>query len=207
MLRRTKGRILLAMLVVTGLAGTINNSTLSNKERKLALTQLKDTRAALPGNIRTLSENQLSYRPQPGERNIRESLVRINHSEKMVWDQIEMAMKEPGNPEKRLELTFADDEIRAFMSDQMNGLLKVDLTQPGGASDQPIGKALADFKSMGAAQAKYIKTTTEDLRNHFIDLPIGLVDCYQAILYLSGHTNLQIEQINKILAHPRFPVK
>ena len=44
MLKRTKGRILLTMLVVTGLAGTVNNSTLSNKERKFVIIQLKDTK-------------------------------------------------------------------------------------------------------------------------------------------------------------------
>ena len=41
MLKRTKGRILLTMLVITGLAGTVKNTTLTSQERKFAISQLK----------------------------------------------------------------------------------------------------------------------------------------------------------------------
>jgi hypothetical protein len=44
MLKRTKGRLLLVLLVCTGLAGTLNNSSLSQKERKQAISLIKSSR-------------------------------------------------------------------------------------------------------------------------------------------------------------------
>ena len=54
MLKRTKGRILLTTLVITGLAGTVKNTTLSNQERKFAVSQLKETKTDLLRSIRGL---------------------------------------------------------------------------------------------------------------------------------------------------------
>ena len=41
MLKRTMGRSLLTLLVITGLAGTINDSSLSQKERKFGVNMFK----------------------------------------------------------------------------------------------------------------------------------------------------------------------
>ena len=38
------------------------------------------------------------------------------------------------------------------------------------------------FKSSRAKHLKYIKTTTGDLRNRFIHLSLGWVDCYQFVI-------------------------
>ena len=45
MLKRTKGLFLLTLLVITGLAGTLKDTSLSKKERKAALSLMKDTKA------------------------------------------------------------------------------------------------------------------------------------------------------------------
>ena len=43
MLKRTTGRFLITLLVITGLAGTVNDNTLSKTERKYAMSLMKDT--------------------------------------------------------------------------------------------------------------------------------------------------------------------
>jgi len=45
MLKRTKGLLLLTLLVITGLAGTLKDSIISQKERKSAISLMKDTKA------------------------------------------------------------------------------------------------------------------------------------------------------------------
>jgi hypothetical protein len=37
------------------------------------------------------------------------------------------------------------------------------------------------------------------------DLSFGPVDCYQLILYMSGHSSRHLQQIKEIMAHPKFP--
>ena len=207
MLKRTKGRILLTMLVITGLAGTINNSTLSNQERKFAVSQLKDTRTELLSTIKKLSAKQLNFKSSPDSWSIGECISHISLTEKMLWDKLELAMKQPANPEKRLELTFSDEDLLKSMEGRSANAAAPECLQPGKDRMQQVADALATFKSVRAAHLKYVKTTTEDLRNHFIQLPIGWIDCYQAIIFMASHSNRHISQINEILANPRFPKK
>lgn len=207
MLKRTKGRILLTMLVITGLAGTVNNTTLSNQERKFAISQLKDTRADLLSTIKNLSVKQLNFKPSPESWSVRECLSHISFSEKMLWGKLEKAMKESATPEKRLELTLSDQDLLKIIDSQVADARGPICDQPRTVKWQSATEALSAFKSFRAAHLKYVKTTTEDLRNHFIQLPIGWVDCYQSIIFMAGHSNRHISQINEILANPRFPKK
>jgi hypothetical protein len=59
MLKRTMGRSLLTLLVITGLAGTINDLSLSKTERKTAISLMKDTKAEVMKSVKGLSEAQL----------------------------------------------------------------------------------------------------------------------------------------------------
>jgi hypothetical protein len=207
MLKRTKGRILLTMLVITGLAGTINNSTLSNQERKLVVGHLKEARTDLLNTIKNLSEKQLNYRSAPEKWSIRECISHINSTEKMLFDKLQVAMKEPATPEKRLELSHSDEAVLRTAYIGVTNSVQSECPQLSQINLQTSAESLAAFKSVRAAHLKYVKTTTEDLRNHFIQLPIGWVDCYQFILFMAGHSNQHISQINEILADPGFPKK
>ena len=207
MLKRTKGRILLTMLVITGLAGTVNNSTLSNQERKFAIAQLKDTRTDLLVSVKGLSETQVNFRPSADKWSIKECLYHISQTEKEVWDKLETAMKEPATPEKRSELQISDEQVLKTVTDLSCKLILAETSQTNNAQLRSTSEALSKFKSSRAEHVKYVKTTTGDLRNHFIQLSIGWVDCYQAIIFMAGQCDRHIQQINELLVDPRFPRK
>ena len=65
MLKRTMGRSLLTLLVITGLAGTINDNSLSKTERKTAIGLMKDTKADVLKSVKGLSEAQLNFKAAP----------------------------------------------------------------------------------------------------------------------------------------------
>ena len=205
MLKRTKGRILLTMLVITGLAGTVNNSTLSNQERKFAIAYLKNTRTDLLASVKGLSEKQMNFKPSSDKWSIRECLYHIGLTEKEIWDKIETAMKEPARPEKRSELQISDEQVMESISDLSCNLRLTESSHTAKAQPQSTTEALSKFKSSRAEHLKYVKTTTGDLRNHFIQLPIGWLDCYQAIIFMAGQSDKQILRINELLVHPGFP--
>src|SRR5689334_455112 len=62
MYKRTKGYILLTMLVLTGLAGRIHTDTLRGKERKLLVTQIKSDKNTLLDEINGLSTKQFYFK-------------------------------------------------------------------------------------------------------------------------------------------------
>lgn len=203
MLKRTKGRLLLTLLVITGFAGTLNNTTLTKQERKFAVGQLKDTKTNLLKSIRGLSEKQLNFKPSADRRSIKDCFYHLTLAEASFWKMLETSMSEPTTPEKRSEVKISDEDLLKGIS------------VPTAKDPEPFESAKAEWKSMDEAvtafkssrsqHLKYAKTTTEDLRNHLIQLPFGSVDCYQFIIFISGHCNRHTQQINEIIADPRFP--
>src|SRR5436853_336406 len=98
MLKRTMGRFLLTVLVITGLAGTINNTSLSKQERKTAISLMKDTRTEVLKSVKGLTNEQLNFKAGPDRWSIKECMYHIAITEEKLWGMMETNMKSPGNP-------------------------------------------------------------------------------------------------------------
>lgn len=205
MLKRTKGRFLLTLLVITGMAGTLKDSTLTPPERKFALTELKDTKNDVLQSVKGLSEAQLNFKASPDRWSIKECFYHITLSEKALWNQLIASMAESPKPEQRGEIKVTDEDIVKMVEDRSQKGQTVDLLKPSQANWKNLTEAMAAFKAARAEHIKYAKSTTEDLRNHIIQLPFGKVDAYQFILFVSAHSNRHMQQINEIKADPGFP--
>ena len=51
---------------------------------------------------------------------------------------------------------------------------------------------------------EYLKTTEDDLRNHYGKLPFGTIDGLQILLFMSGHTERHVAQMEEVMAHTDF---
>ena len=111
MLKRTKGRILLTTLVITGLAGTVKNTALTTQERKFAVSQLRETRTDLLKSINGLSATQLNFKNTSDQWSIKEHLDHMAIAEKTLWSELENVMKKPATPDKRHLITLTDMEV------------------------------------------------------------------------------------------------
>jgi hypothetical protein len=208
MLKRTTGLSLLTLLVITGLAGTINNFSISGKERKFAITLMKDTRDAVIDEVKGLSDAQLEYRESPDKWSVKECLYHIAAAEKALWEGFETAMKAPANPEKRAEIKVTDEKVVAMVEDRVTVKVKApEPLQPANTGYKSAAEALADFKATRTEHIKYMKTTTEDLRNHVSQMPVGPIDGYQFYLFIAAHTNRHTQQIQEIKKSAGFPSK
>ncbi|MGN6294847.1 MAG: DinB family protein [Chitinophagaceae bacterium] len=205
MLQRTKGRILLALLVITGMAGTVKNSTLSQKERKFCVSNLKETRNELVRSVKELSPAQLDFRPAPGKWNIREYLYHIAMAENFFNDMLKTAMKQPARPEKRQEIKINDTELMQTAANCKQPLKTPDALQPAKANWESPAEAIAAFRTARTEHLRYVRNTTEDLRNHVTQLHEEAVDCYQLILFMTAHSQHHLQQIKEIMADEDFP--
>jgi hypothetical protein len=202
MLKRTKGRLLLTLLVITGFAGTLNTTSLTKKERKIVVAQLKDSKADVLKSIRGLSDKQLNFKPSAGQWSIREHIYHLALAESGFWDMLEASMKKPATPEKRPGIRIADETLVEAMVTDHGCAAQF---EPAKAKWKSVNQAVTVFKSSRSEHLKYVKTTTEDLRNHFIHLPSGVIDCYQFILFVSRHNEGHFQKIGEIMANPHFP--
>jgi len=205
-MRRSKyGYLLLALLVITGLAGTITSTSISSKERKFVASSLKDTRSDVLASLKGLSNHQLEFKASPDKWSIKECAYHIAISEKNLWDLLQAALKQPANPEKRSEIKWTDEQLIKVMEDRTNKVKTQPAFESVNTPYKTVEEALVAFKAERADHIKYIKGTTEDLRNHVVQMPFGWLDCYQLCLMISSYSNRHMQQIEEVKADPNFP--
>ncbi|TMI78780.1 MAG: DinB family protein [Bacteroidetes bacterium] len=205
MRRSNYGYLLLALLVITGLAGTVTSISITSKERKFAATHLKDTKVDVLKSIKGLSQAQLDFKTKPDKWSIRECIYHIAISENTLWRLLQSTMKQPANPEKRSDIKLTDDQVIRMAEDRSRKFKTTQNLEPKNTPYKTLDEALESFKSIRTEHIKYMKTTTEDLRNHIAQLPVGWVDCYQICLFMSAHSNRHMQQIEELKAAPNFP--
>lgn len=205
MLKRRIGVYLLTSLVITGLAGTINDNPLTKAERKFATGLMKDTYKNAVNATKGLSDVQLNYKPGADRWSVKDCIYHIAGAEKLLWSVFEDAMNKPANPEKRTEIKVTDEQIVSMVEDRTHKATAPEPIQPKNTGYHSLQDALSDFKATRMAHIKYMKNTTEDLRNHVVQLPVGWVDCYQLYLFIAGHSNRHTQQMNEVLNSTGFP--
>lgn len=205
MIKRTTGRLLLLLLVITGFAGTISDNAISKDERKYAAGLMKETYKEALKSVKGLSEAQLTFKAAPDKWSVKECLYHIAGAEKFLWTLFEGSMKAPANPEKRSEIKVTDEQFVKMVMDRTKAAQAPEPIQPKNTGFSGIDAAIADFKTNRMEHIKYIKNSTEDLRNHVVQMPFGWIDCYQLYLMVAAHSNRHTQQINEIKASTGFP--
>ncbi|MBL7732012.1 MAG: DinB family protein [Chitinophagaceae bacterium] len=205
MIKRTIGRLLLLSLVITGFAGTINDNSVSKAERKYALGLMKETYKEAVKSVKGLSEAQLNYKAAADKWSVRDCIYHIAGAEKLLWTLFENNMKGPANPEKRTEIKVTDEDFVKMIQNRSMKAQAPEPIQPKNTGYTNLEAALADFKNTRAEHIKYMKFSTEDMRNHVVQMPFGWIDCYQLYLMIAAHSNRHTQQINEVKADPGFP--
>jgi hypothetical protein len=204
MRRRKYGYILLALLVITGLAGTITSS-ISGKERKLVVNLMKETKGDVVKSVKGLSPAQLDFKASPEKWSVKECVYHIALAENNLWQMLETSLKQPANPEKRSEIKVTDDQLVKMMEDRSFKVKTSEAFEPKNAPWKNMDEALESFKTTRANHIKYLKNTTEDLRNHVLQMPFGSLDCYQLCLMIASHSNRHTQQLNEVKTDINFP--
>jgi len=203
--RSKYGYLLLALLVITGLAGTLTSTSITSKERKFAAGSLKDTKNDVLKSVAALSTAQLDFKAAPDKWSVKECVYHIAISERNLWDLLQATLKQPANPEKRSEIKWTDEQLIKVMEDRSNKVKTQASFEPVNTPYKTLDEALESFKAARAEHIKYIKNTTEDLRNHVAKMPFGWLDCYQLCLMMSSHSQRHTQQMEEVKADPNFP--
>ena len=205
MLKRYLGLSLLAFLVITGLAGTIHNASISKPERKTALGLLKDFRIEVLNSVKDLSVQQLKFKSSENAASVKEVIFQIAAAEKNLWQAFENAMEGQDTPDKRKDIKLTDAQLINLVEKTEININTSNALFSGYSNFKSIQEALQVFKSLRAAHIKYMKSSTEDLRNHIVEMPFGYIDCYQLCLVMAVYSNSLVEKIEKIKTDPGFP--
>jgi hypothetical protein len=197
-------KILLLVSLLAIMSFGAADTSLSKKDRKDAISYFKETEKDLLREVKGLSAQQLTWKPADSVWSVADCIEHITLSEKNIFDWAMTTLEEPANPAKRAELKHDDEAIKKMMTDRS---FKVK-TREGFIPTGQFGNSdntLAIFKERRKAAIRYIKDTKDDLRNHFATTPMGLVDSYQVLIFLAGHSRRHTLQIMELKAMPGFP--
>lgn len=182
------------------------DTELTQKERKDAISYGKETLAYLGKEIKGLSEGQLKWKPDDSTWSVSDCVEHLALSEKNLFDWAMGTLQAPADPEKRKELKMDDAAVKTLITDRSFRVK----TREGFIPSGQFGDANAAFKVLKErreSNLKYISDTKDDLRNHFAELPFGIIDTYQLMLFMYGHTIRHTDQIKELKALPGFPKK
>jgi hypothetical protein len=181
------------------------STTLTPQEREFALKQYETTRDNFLKSIAGLSQKQWTFKPAPDRWSVAEVAEHITVSETTIFGLVPKLMQGPADPQKRDLVKGKDEIIIEKVPDRSHKVQAPEILRPTGrfATEADLTKAFGDARK---SNMDYIRTTNDDLRDHFFDHPmLGTLDGYQWVLLVSAHTARHTAQIEEVKADPNFP--
>jgi hypothetical protein len=181
-------------------------TTLSAAEREIALASLQATHDAFLNSIAGLSEKQWKFKPAPDRWSVAEVSEHIAVSESSIFGLVQkQIMTSPAAPEKRAQVAGKDATVLKMVPDRTHKAQAPEFLKPTNrwATEADVAKAFEDSRK---TTMDYVRTTNDDLRDHFGPHPmLGPLDAYQWILLISAHSERHTKQIEEVKADPNFP--
>ena len=196
----------LALFLLAAVA--VSAETLTKVDRDKAIAELEGSRKAFLDATKGLSDAQWNFKPAPERWSVAECAEHIALSEKFIFGRITNdIVKSAATPEKRDAVKGKDELIVKILQDRSH---KATAPEPLDPTKRPMSPedSVKLFLESRAQTIEYVKTTQDDLRDHFYDHPvpaIGTLDAYQWILLISGHTRRHTLQILEVKADANFP--
>ncbi len=199
----------------TFLAATIGAVVLSSgllagevtkADRDTLVAHLKKTEAAFLKSIDGVSDAQWAWKAAPDRWSVAETSEHITKSEDLLRGMTEGMMKTPATPEIIAKTKGKEEMILKNIPDRTKKATAPEPLVPKGS----FASKAALIEAFKAARAKTLAIAggTADLRAYAqAGMPIGEVDAYQAVLFLSAHTERHTKQIEEVKTTAGYPAK
>src|ERR1700744_801294 len=203
-----KKSMLFSSLLLAGLMMTAFRTapgTLTPDERKFAIDYYQKTKARLLADVKGLSQAQLNFKADSAHWSIYQCTEHIALSESLIWQWIQMTEHSPVGPDKHGDIKYTTDQLIAAATDRSHKVQAPEMLQPA-AKFASTDAALKSFVLRRDSTMEYLKSTQDDLKDHFITHPVfGTLDLYQGFVLLSAHCARHTLQIEEVKTDPNFP--
>ncbi|WP_424964286.1 DinB family protein [Ekhidna sp.] len=177
---------------------------ITDQERKSALSHLKQTSDELTNLVKGLSDEQVNHKQEEDQWSIAECLEHIAISEQNLMGMIQNSIQGDPDPMKRSEIAMDDDKLLGLITSREQKVKTRKEFEPTNSFGDFSG-TIKIFKQRRKSTMKFVKSTDLNLRNYYMQFPFGLIDSYQGILFLSGHTKRHTDQIKEIIQSESYP--
>jgi hypothetical protein len=186
------------------LTSTAFGQTLTQAERDRGVKYLEQTRDAIVAATKDLSEAQWKFKAAPDKWSVAETLEHIALAEDYISGFVtNMVMKAPAGAPDR-DVAKMDAMVLKMVPDRSNKRQAPPELVPTGRWSP--AETLEHFLKSRQRTIEFMQTTP-DLRQHVSDSPLGPLDGYEWLLFISAHSDRHTKQILEVEAAPDFPRK
>lgn len=180
-------------------------SEITQEQRAYAVAELQRTKDLLEKELKGLTAEQLSFKPAPDKWSISEVTEHIALAEIGIFQITQGTLQAPADLSKRKEITVTEKDIKQRLTNRTTKVQSPEVIKPVGKFPT-AAQAFQAFVTRRDGTIKYIRTTNDDLLNHFWKHPAtGTIDLYQTILLIAAHSERHILQIIEIKQNIKFP--
>ncbi|MFH6605059.1 DinB family protein [Maribacter algicola] len=178
--------------------------TITDEERKNAIESMLETQQRVANVIKGLNKAQLDFKANSDSWSVGECLEHLTISEKVFNQMLKAALEKPADPSRRSEVKMSDEQLMAVITDRGNKVKTSEVFEPTGKY-KSHKQSLKAFNKQRKAHIAYMKSTNDDLRNLYGELPFGTIDGYQILWFMSGHTERHVQQMEEVMQDANFP--
>ena len=113
---------------------------------------------------------------------------------------VDKVLKSPPSPPKTPPTREQDEAVLQMVTDRSKKFIAPEALRPSSQWPTPDASIQA-FKQRRDRTIAFVRQTQEDLRSH----SQGNRDGYQWFLFLSGHSQRHLAQIDEVKADPNYP--
>ena len=183
---------------------TAFGQTLTQADRDRGVKYLEQTRDGVIAATKDLSEAQWKFKAAPDKWSVAETLEHIALGEDYMFGYVtNMVMKAPAGAPDR-DVAKMDALALKMVPDRSNKRQAPPELVPTGRWSP--AETLEHFLKSRQRTIEYMQTAP-DLRQHVSDSPLGALDGYEWLLFISAHSDRHTKQILEVEAAPDFPKK
>ena len=192
--------VLFMLVVHTAVA-----QTLSVDERKFLIDLLEANAKKFLDDIEHVSDEQWKFKPASNAWSVGEVSEHITLSEGLLYSIVQKTLVAPPDDEKAKTLAGNEKQLLVSVMDRSVKAQAPEVIKPTGrfVTKKELIEA---FKIARAQTIDYVKTTQDPLKNHVARHPaFGELTTYQWLVFIAGHANRHVAQLEEVKANINFP--
>ncbi len=178
----------------------------TEKDREFALKYLGETKDDFVKQITGISDAQLNFRPAPDKWSVAEVAEHIIVSEGTILGLIQgQILKSPENVSDVFRAK--DTGVILAITNRSQKFTAPEMLKPAGRFKNRED-LLSSFERARNQTIEFVKSNKINMRGHFFENPLmGMIDGYQWLLFLNGHTERHLSQLKEVKANAAYPSK
>ncbi len=178
---------------------------ISSADRDQLTSHLRASQDQLLNEVKGLSEEQWLYKPDAESWSIAETVEHLAKSEQNIFGMAQMSLQQEPAPGIKEKLNFTDEMLLGLITSREQKVKTRPEFEPTQQFSDYKG-SLKAFKEKRKENIQYARSTNDNLRDYYAEFPFGWIDTYQVILFMSGHTERHIGQIEEVKASSGYPI-